>query len=65
MIIISIVVIALAALFFVLLRSGEAHPVSHRHDPATDRALRVARRHFTAGRIDAAEYERIVRALSR
>jgi uncharacterized membrane protein len=61
----SILVIAVSALIFMLLRTGERKLVRSRHGHANDRELWVARERLTAGEIDAEQYERIVHALSR
>ena len=60
-----VVILAVGVLLWTLMRTGEHAPVPHRHDPAADRALMVARDRLTAGEIDAEQYERIVHALRR
>jgi uncharacterized membrane protein len=60
-----VVVVATSLLLFMLLRTGDAAPVRHRHLTRDDHALDVAREQLSAGVIDADQYERIVIALRR
>ena len=65
MIVATALVVTIGVLLFATLNRREQAPVRHRVSPSREHDLRVARDSFTAGRIDADQYERIVDALDR